>query len=183
VLAAAETAQGRLSPIVAGRCESEPYGVALTTDHEHRRQPTRGSLPYRVTSEECAMPVASDPVSSPARLYIGIDIAAATFTAVWMELGAAPRRPVTLDQTPQGFATLQARLLATGHTAANTLVVMEATGSYWVALATMLAQAGFAVAVINPDQAHSFAKALDTSPRLPGSPDDLVKPIGRECGR
>jgi len=106
------------------------------------------------------MPVASDPVSSPARLYIGIDIAAATFTAVWMELGAAPRRPVTLDQTPQGFATLQARLLATGHTAANTLVVMEATGSYWVALATMLAQAGFAVAVINPDQAHSFAKAL-----------------------
>jgi len=23
----------------------------------------------------------------------------------------------------------------------------------------------------------------DTSPRSPGSPDDLVKPIGRECGR
>ncbi len=37
---------------------------------------------------------------------------------------------------------------------------MEATGSYWVALATTLAQAGFAVSVINPDQAHNFAKAL-----------------------
>jgi len=37
---------------------------------------------------------------------------------------------------------------------------MEATGSYWVSLATTLAQAGFAVAVINPDQADNFAKAL-----------------------
>ncbi len=37
---------------------------------------------------------------------------------------------------------------------------MEATGSYWVALATTLAHASFAVAVINPDQAHHFAKAL-----------------------
>jgi len=37
---------------------------------------------------------------------------------------------------------------------------MEATGSSWVALATTLAQRGFAVAVINPDQAHHVAKAL-----------------------
>jgi len=50
--------------------------------------------------------------------------------------------------------------LAVGHAAADILVVMEATGSYWVALATTLAHASFAVAVINPDQAHHFAKAL-----------------------
>src|SRR5438034_7728060 len=37
---------------------------------------------------------------------------------------------------------------------------MEATGTYWMALATPLVQAGFAVAVINPAQAHAFAKAL-----------------------
>jgi transposase len=37
---------------------------------------------------------------------------------------------------------------------------MEATGSYWIALATTLVQAGFAVSVINPKQAHHFAKAL-----------------------
>jgi transposase len=36
---------------------------------------------------------------------------------------------------------------------------MEATGSYWVALATTLYHAGFAVSVINPVQAHHFAKA------------------------
>jgi transposase len=40
------------------------------------------------------------------------------------------------------------------------VVVLEATGTYWVILATTLHQAGFAVAVINPAQAHDFAKAL-----------------------
>ena len=43
--------------------------------------------------------------------------------------GATPGRLLTVDQTPQGFATLQDRLLATGHPAAAILVVMEATGS------------------------------------------------------
>jgi transposase len=37
---------------------------------------------------------------------------------------------------------------------------MEATGSYWLSLATALAARGFAVSVINPAQAHHFAKAL-----------------------
>ncbi len=101
-------------------------------------------------------------IPSPARyrLFVGVDIAAQTFTTVWMAPGATPGRPVTLDQTPQGFAALQARLLAAGHVAADILVVMEATGSYWVSLATTLAHAGFAVAVINPDQAHNVAKAV-----------------------
>ncbi len=99
---------------------------------------------------------------SPARyhLYVGVDIAAKTLTAAWMAPGATPGRPLTVDQTPQGFATLQDRLLATGHPAAAILVVMEATGSYWVGLATTLAQAGFVVSVVNAAQAHHFAKAL-----------------------
>jgi transposase len=37
---------------------------------------------------------------------------------------------------------------------------MEATGNYWISLATFLHQAGFGVAVINPSQAHDFAKLL-----------------------
>jgi len=48
------------------------------------------------------------------RLVVGVDIAAATLTAVWTAPGTAPSRPLTVDQTPGGFATLQARLLATG---------------------------------------------------------------------
>ena len=101
-------------------------------------------------------------IPSPARyrLFVGVDSAAQTVTTVWMAPGASPGRPVTLDQTPQGFSALQARLLAAGHVAADILVVMEATGSYWVSLATTLAHASFAVAVINPDQAHNVAKAV-----------------------
>ena len=70
-------------------------------------------------------------IPSPARyrLFVGVDIAAQTVTTVWMAPGASPGRPVTLDQTPQGFSALQARLLAAGHVAADILVVMEATGS------------------------------------------------------
>jgi len=51
--------------------------------------------------------------SSPPRyqLFVGVDIAAQTFTTVWMPPDASPGRPVTLDQTPQGLAALQACLL------------------------------------------------------------------------
>ena len=94
------------------------------------------------------------------RLYAGVDVAAKTATVAWAEPGGTPSRSVTIDQTPQGFATLQKRLADTGHVPAATLIVMEATGGYWVALATTLAHAGFAVSVVNPTQAHHFAKAL-----------------------
>ncbi len=93
-------------------------------------------------------------------LFVGVDIAAVTATAAWLPPGGSPTRPITIDQTPAGFAALERRLLATGHAPATILVVMEATGSYWITLATTLAQAGFAVSVVNPAQAHHFAKAL-----------------------
>jgi len=40
------------------------------------------------------------------------------------------------------------------------LVVLEATNTYWMSLALHLHDAGYAVSVINPAQAHQFAKAL-----------------------
>jgi transposase len=43
--------------------------------------------------------------------------------------------------------------------AAATLVVLEATGTYWIPLAVALHTAGYAVSVINPAQAHYFAQA------------------------
>jgi len=52
------------------------------------------------------------------------------------------------------------QLQATGSVPSRVLVVMEATGSYWISLATRLVHEGFAVSVINPAQAHHFAKAL-----------------------
>jgi len=44
-------------------------------------------------------------------------------------------------------------------TSADRFTNSEATGSYWVTLAVALHEAGFRVAVINPLQAHHFAKA------------------------
>jgi transposase len=91
--------------------------------------------------------------------FVGIDIAAKTFTARWLQAQGRATRPLLWEQTAEGFATLRGRLLATGRGAGEILVVMEATGSYWMALATDLAQAGFAVSVINPKQAHDFASS------------------------
>lgn len=93
------------------------------------------------------------------QLYVGIDIAAATFTAAWMTRGGSPTPPVTHPQRPEGYAALQRHLTATRTPPDGTLVVLEATGSYWVALAVTLHAAGYAVSVVNPLQAHHFAKA------------------------
>jgi len=97
--------------------------------------------------------------STDYRLFVGIDIAATTFTAAWMPTGATPTAPVTHPQRSAGFASFQRQLAATGVLPAATLMVLEATGSYWVALAVTLHTAGYAVSVINPLQAHHFAKA------------------------
>lgn len=69
---------------------------------------------------------------------MGIDIAAETFTAAWVAPGGTPTPPVTFAQTPSGYAALQRRLSATAVAPAATLVVLEATGSYGVALAVAL---------------------------------------------
>jgi len=93
------------------------------------------------------------------QLYVGVDIAAETFVAAWLAPGGQPGTPFTGEQTPTGFAALQRRLQGTGSPPAATLVVLEATGNYWVAFAVALHEAGYRVAVVNPRQAHHFAKA------------------------
>lgn len=94
------------------------------------------------------------------RLFVGLDIAAATFAASWMTPVGRPCQALTFSQTADGWADLAKRLLAVEADPAQILVVMEATGSYWVGIATMLAAKGIVVSVINPTQAHHFAKAL-----------------------
>ena len=83
-------------------------------------------------------------------LFVGVDIAATTATVSWMRPGEKASRPMTIEQTPDGYASLERKLRATGKVPAEVLVVMEATGSYWITLATQLVHAGFGVSVINP---------------------------------
>ena len=93
------------------------------------------------------------------QLYVGIDVAAETFVAAWIAPEGQPTAPVSGEQTAAGFAALVRRLEGTGAPPAATLVVLEATSAYWVALTIALHEAGYRVAVINPRQAHHFAKA------------------------
>ncbi len=100
------------------------------------------------------------PSSPNYRCFVGVDIAATSFTASWTTDGRTLPRAVTFSQSPTGFTAFQHQLQATGVTPAQTLIVLEATGSYWVALAVTLHDAGYAVAVLNPAQLHNYAQSL-----------------------
>lgn len=101
------------------------------------------------------------------QLYVGIDIAQANATAAWLTVDDKPvgvgksgvGKSFTFDQTPKGYAAFHRKLQATAVSPQHTLVVMEATSTYWIMLATHLHEAGYAVSVVNPAQAHYFAKA------------------------
>lgn len=119
-----------------------------------------------------------DTTPAPPKLCVGVDIAATTATVAWVTPGTKPSRPFTIAQTPQGFAELCARLGATGYTPGELLIVMEATGTYWMRLATTLADSGYGVRVINPRQAHTFAKTLLKRAKTDGIDAQLLARLG-----
>jgi transposase len=92
-------------------------------------------------------------------LFVGGDSAATSFTASWSLATSAPLRPVTFEQSPDGFQEFQQALAGIDIPPSKTLVVMEATGSYWVALAVTLYDAGYRVSVINPAQIRGYARS------------------------
>lgn len=94
------------------------------------------------------------------QLFVGVDIAATSFAATWTMGGAVRERARTFDQTPEGCTALQRWLATTQVAPAATLVVLEATGSYWVTLAAAMQQAGYVVSIVNPAHAHAFARSL-----------------------
>lgn len=104
--------------------------------------------------------MADQPASPSYQLYVGVDIALASFTTTWQTPGSRPLPARTFSQTPDGFAAFQRELAATGCEPAATLVVLEATSSSWVALAVTLHQAGYIVSVVNPAKVHHYAKSL-----------------------
>lgn len=99
------------------------------------------------------------PFAPPARLYVGIDIAARSFTASWLTSDDHPSKPRSFDQTPKDFAKLHSILSATTIDPQDTLIVLEATGSYWVSLAAFLHAQGYRLCVVNPAQVAAFAKS------------------------
>lgn len=93
-------------------------------------------------------------------LYVGIDIAAKTFTVAWGMQTQQIGKAQTFNQTKTGYKKLVKALKATGYAPNEVLVVLEATSTYWMQVAVTLHRAGYQVNVINPRQAHNFAKVL-----------------------
>lgn len=91
--------------------------------------------------------------------FVGVDISAQDAQVVVHKATGHSER-LCMAQTDAGFEALLSTLQAGGCTARDTLVVMEATGVYWMRLASYLHEAGWPVSVINPAQAHHFARAL-----------------------
>lgn len=99
-------------------------------------------------------------MSSRYLLYVGVDIAAKTFTATWAHDPTLAPKAVTFEQTEEGFAAFQQQLAASGVAPSATLIVLEATGSYWIALAVALHQAHYVISVLNPAQVAQYARSL-----------------------
>lgn len=95
-------------------------------------------------------------------LFCGVDISARTFTAATLSAqpNAVVQKALDFKQTPTDFAGLADRLLAKNQRAARVLVVLEATGMYWIELASYLVERGLKVSVVNPKHSHNFARAL-----------------------
>jgi len=94
------------------------------------------------------------------QLWCGIDVAAKTFTVSWTLDRSTYAQPISLPQTPEGITALQQHLSELKLPPQQTLIVLEATGSYWIRLAVALHAAGYVLSVVNPMQVHHWAKSL-----------------------
>jgi transposase len=90
------------------------------------------------------------------KTVLGIDVAKAKLDLALKLLNGKFRTRVVAN-TPQGFADLLAWLAK--HEVVELHVCMEATGTYWEAVAESLADAGFTVSVVNPAQIKAFGAA------------------------
>jgi transposase len=82
--------------------------------------------------------------------FVGIDVAKA-----WLDVAWLTGQTLRIDHTDEAIAGLVERW----RSQPPTLVVMEATGGLETAVASALAAAGIAVAVVNPRQVRDYAKA------------------------
>jgi transposase len=88
---------------------------------------------------------------------MGVDIAARSAVVAWQDDWNGTKHLVTVEQTSAAYARLCQQLPAQVPPA-QTWVVMEATGTYWLKLAWYLYERGYRVSVLNPLQVHHFAQ-------------------------
>ncbi|TAL41888.1 MAG: IS110 family transposase [Salinibacterium sp.] len=98
--------------------------------------------------------------SPPISAYLGIDVAKAKLDCALLVDDGKKRKFLskTVPNTPEGYAALSDWLGQKGAAAAP--ACLEATGVYWEDAALALADAGHAVAVVNPALAGAHARSL-----------------------
>jgi hypothetical protein len=80
------------------------------------------------------------PIKPSYQLYCGVDIASKTFTAATCIADEEPTKALNFKQSPQNYAQLQKHLLSSRVTPGSILIVMEATGTYWLELVRRLSR-------------------------------------------
>lgn len=93
-------------------------------------------------------------------LFVGLDIASTSLMAARATSPGLQERPVDFAQDTDRYAAMLEHLAATGTAPADTLVVMEATSSYWVPGAVTRYEADDTVSTLNPAQLHTYVKSL-----------------------
>lgn len=113
-------------------------------------------------------------------LFVGVDIAAETFTATWAPRDEVPSKSRTFAQTPEGYRQFMSSLQRAAVSANETLIVLEATSSYWIALAVALHHEQYVVSVVNPAHVHNFAKSLPRRSKTDPLDAQLLRQFGLE---
>lgn len=109
------------------------------------------------------------------RIY-GIDVASELHVVAGLDgEGEVLLKPTKFEETGAGHDKL---LQLLGETA-DTLVVMEATGHYWMNLFARLSTAGFSVAVVNPLAVRRFAESLLTRAKTDAADALLIAHFGQ----
>ena len=89
------------------------------------------------------------------KFFAGIDIAKYAHQAAFINMAGDKAAPdVSFDNTAEGFDLLSIAL--NGFDREETVIGLEATGHYWLALYTFLTDNGWTVKVINPIQSDAF---------------------------
>lgn len=114
---------------------------------------------------------------------VGIDIAAHSAAVADTSNGSAFGSVFEVEQKAAGWQQLVKTLQQRDHQPGSTLVVMEATGTYWMQLAAFLHGAGYAVSVVNPadvkrfgQMRHQYAKTDALDARLLAAYGYLIQP-------
>lgn len=93
-------------------------------------------------------------------LYVGIDIAAYKADVYLRSEAEIKQRAFEIKQDETGFKYLLLQLKKAQPIPGSCRILLEATGNYWIDLATMLDEAGYLISVVNPRRAHNFMKTL-----------------------